>query len=206
ARPLPYFQVREGTLTLPAFYPQLKTLDQVVDVDYFIPGCPPESHQIAAVIGVVLAALRGEMELPPFGSVLGAGDSTVCEECSRRRNVKSIKKFYRIQEIEHIDPELCLLEQGILCNGPATRSGCLSRCPAVNAPCVGCYGPAPDVIDYGARLITSIASVIDSNDPDEIERILDGIPDPRGCFTGSTWRVRCFTRRGPRLVGSKRCK
>jgi len=31
-------------------------------------------------------------------------------------------------------------------------------------------------------LISSFASVIDSNDPDEIERILDGIPDPAGQF------------------------
>ncbi len=181
-RPVPFFRVQEGDLILPAFYPDLRTLDQVVDVDYYIPGCPPESHQIAAVIDAVLAALRGEAELPPKGSVIGAGNSTVCDECSRKRNVKSIKHFYRIQEVEHIDPDLCLLEQGILCNGPATRSGCLSRCPAVNAPCVGCYGPAPDVLDYGARLITSIASVIDSKDPDEIERILDGIPDPAGMF------------------------
>jgi F420-non-reducing hydrogenase small subunit len=38
------------------------------------------------------------------------------------------------------------------------------------------------VIDYGARLMTAIASVIDSNDPDEIDAILDGIPDPAGSF------------------------
>jgi hypothetical protein len=38
------------------------------------------------------------------------------------------------------------------------------------------------VLDYGSRLIASFASVIDSNDPDEIEHILDGIPDPAGQF------------------------
>jgi len=182
ARPQPFYRVREGELTLPAFYPQLKTLDQVVDVDYYIPGCPPESHQIAAVIDAVIAALRGAAELPPPGSVIGVGDSAVCDECPRTRNAKSIKQFYRIQEVQHIDPNLCLLEQGIVCNGPATRSGCLARCPTVNAPCVGCYGPAPGVVDYGGKLISALASVIDSNDPDEIERILDGIPDPAGMF------------------------
>jgi hypothetical protein len=31
-------------------------------------------------------------------------------------------------------------------------------------------------------LMTAVASVIDSNDPDEIEEILDGIPDPAGSF------------------------
>jgi F420-non-reducing hydrogenase small subunit len=44
------------------------------------------------------------------------------------------------------------------------------------------YGPAEGVMDYGARLITAFGSVIDSNDPEEIESILDGIPDPAGQF------------------------
>jgi F420-non-reducing hydrogenase small subunit len=39
------------------------------------------------------------------------------------------------------------------------------------------------VEDYGARLLSAFASVIDSNDPDEIERIIkEGIPDPVGTF------------------------
>ena len=35
-------------------------------------------------------------------------------------------------------------------------------------------------MDYGARLITAFSSVIDAKEPEEIERILDGIPDPTG--------------------------
>jgi F420-non-reducing hydrogenase small subunit len=181
-RPEFNYKALEGELHIPIFYPVLKTLNQVVDVDYYMPGCPPESHQIAAVIDLVISVLKGEAELPPKGTVIGAGLSTVCDECSRERNVKKITQFRRIQEIEEIDPNLCLLEQGLLCNGPATRSGCGALCPGVNGPCVGCYGPAEGVIDYGARLITAIASVIDSRVPDEIERILDGIPDPAGSF------------------------
>jgi F420-non-reducing hydrogenase small subunit len=181
-RPQYSYEMPEGTLYIPAFYPQLRTLDQVVDVDYYMPGCPPESHQIAAVVDLVIAALKGEAELPPKGSVIGAGISTVCEECARKRNVKTIKKFVRIHEVEDLDPELCLLEQGILCNGPATRNGCGALCPSVGAACIGCYGPAEGVIDYGARLMTAVASVIDSDDPDEIDEILDGIVDPAGTF------------------------
>lgn len=30
--------------------------------------------------------------------------------------------------------------------------------------------------------MSAVASVIDSNDPAEIDRILDGIPDPAGMF------------------------
>jgi F420-non-reducing hydrogenase small subunit len=173
-------KVPEGEITIPRFYPVLKTLDQVVDVDYFMPGCPPESHQIAAVVDLVIKVIHDEAELPPKGSVIGAGGSTVCDDCPRERNVKLIKEFKRIQDVEYIDPKLCLLEQGVPCNGPATRQGCGALCPQSSAQCIGCYGPAEGVIDYGARLITAFASVIDANTPEEIDRILDGIPDPAG--------------------------
>ena len=174
-------EMPEGKITIPKFYPVLKTLDQVVDVDYYMPGCPPESHQIAAVVDLVVQVLQGKAGLPPKGSVIGAGNSTVCDECKRARNAKVIKSFERIWSVQ-IDPALCLLEQGIPCNGPATRSGCNARCPTAGAQCIGCYGPAEGVIDYGARLVSAFASVIDSNDPNEIDRIIDGIPDPAGQF------------------------
>jgi F420-non-reducing hydrogenase small subunit len=181
--PQPSYKTPEGEISIPTIYPVLKTLDQVVDVDYYMPGCPPESHQIAAVIDLVIQVLQGKAELPPKGATIGAGNSTVCDECKRTRNVKTIKEFKRIQMTAgEIDPELCLLEQGIPCNGPATRSGCNARCPSAGAQCIGCYGPAEGVIDYGARLMTAFASVIDSNDPEEIDRILDGLVDPSGQF------------------------
>jgi F420-non-reducing hydrogenase small subunit len=106
----------------------------------------------------------------------------VCDDCPRERNVKTIDKFVRIQDLAYVDPNLCLLEQGIPCNGPATRNGCGALCPQAGAQCIGCYGPAEGVIDYGARLMTAFASVIGSNDPEEIESILDGLPDPAGQF------------------------
>ncbi len=175
------FDVPEGEIHIPKILPVLKTLDQVVEVDYYMPGCPPESHQIAAVIDLVVQVLQGKAELPPKGSVIGAGNSTVCDECQRARNVKAIKSFERIWNIAP-DPALCLLEQGIPCNGPATRSGCSARCPAAGAQCIGCYGPAEGVLDYGARLVSAFASVIDAKEPEEIDRILDGLVDPAGQF------------------------
>ncbi|MGE5249336.1 MAG: oxidoreductase [Bacteroidota bacterium] len=171
----------EGEIHLPRILPVLKTLGQVVEVDYRMPGCPPESHQIEAVIDLVIRALHGQAELPPKGSVIGAGTSTVCDECKRARNLKNITSFERIM-LRELDPSLCLLEQGIPCNGPATRSGCTARCPSAGAQCIGCYGPAQGVTDYGARLISAFASVIGSNDPEQIDRVLDGIPDPAGQF------------------------
>lgn len=180
-RPQSYYDMPEGRISIPTLFPILRTLDQVVDVDYYMPGCPPESHQIAAVIDLVVQVLQGKAELPPKGAVIGAGASTVCDDCKRTRGIKKIKKFDRIQ-LQHADPELCLLEQGIPCNGPATRQGCGALCPTAGAQCIGCYGPAEGVIDYGARLVAAFASVIDSNDPVEIDSILDGLVDPAGQF------------------------
>ena len=175
-RPQAVTEVREGQLHLPIFYDTLKTLDQTVEVDYYLPGCPPEADRIWEAIQAVLSG-----QLPPRGSVIGK-DTTVCDECPRQRNVKKIKQFKRTWEVIP-DPELCLLEQGLLCCGIATRAGCGALCPQVNSPCLGCYGPNNDVEDYGARLMSALASVIDSQDPQEIEDIIRrGIPDPIGSF------------------------
>ncbi len=39
--PLPDYMMPEGEIHIPVFYPVLRTLDQVVKVDYYMPGCPP---------------------------------------------------------------------------------------------------------------------------------------------------------------------
>ena len=181
-RPASRTTVPEGELQLPALGSLLRTLDQVVDVDYRMPGCPPETERIAEVLGLLTAALDGKATLPPRGSVVGAGQSTVCDECRRDRGLKHIAQFNRLHELPPLDPSLCLLEQGVPCNGPATRSGCVARCPLAGAPCIGCYGPADGVVDFGARLLSAFASVVDASDPTEIDRILDGLPDPVGQF------------------------
>ncbi len=49
-------------------------------------------------------------------------------------------------------------------------------------PCRGCYGPPPGVKDQGAKLLSAVASVIDADTEEEIERIIDDIPDPIGTF------------------------
>jgi F420-non-reducing hydrogenase small subunit len=49
-------------------------------------------------------------------------------------------------------------------------------------PCRGCYGAAPNVIDQGAKMVSAIGSVIDFQDPAEIDSALDQIADPVGTF------------------------
>jgi len=175
-RPQTKTEVPEGTLHLPVFYDTVKTLGQTVDIDYSLPGCPPEADKIWAAIVAIL-----EGKLPPRGSVIGV-DTTVCDECKRKRSEKKIKKFNRTWQVIP-DEETCLLEQGLVCCGIATRAGCGALCPQVNSPCIGCHGPNDGVDDFGARLMSGLASIIDSNDPDEVERIIhEGIPDPVGSF------------------------
>jgi F420-non-reducing hydrogenase small subunit len=171
-----------GELELPSLEVRLRTLGQVVDVDYSVPGCPPETERIAEVLTAVTAALDGTGPLPPKGSVLGAGNSTVCDECTRERNVKKIKEFRRIQTLAEVDPNLCLLEQGLPCCGPAARDGCGAKCPAAGAPCIGCYGATEGVMDFGARLLSAYASVVEASEPEDIERVLEGLPDTVGQF------------------------
>jgi len=174
-------KVPEGTLHIPNLWNTVRTLPQVVDVDYIIPGCPPQSNQIAAVVDAVVDILKNGKPLPPKGTVLGASDKCCCDECKRQRNVKKIKKFIRPFEIV-TDPEVCLMEQGMICLGPATRSGCGAKCVAAGVPCRGCYGLPSNIRDQGASMASALASVIDSIDEAEVERILDTVADPLGTF------------------------
>jgi F420-non-reducing hydrogenase small subunit len=167
----------EGEVELPEFYESVKCLDQVVDVDYTIPGCPPQARRIWEVIELILSGVP----LPPRGSVIGAGDDTCCDECPRTRQEKRLRGFVRPHEILP-DPDKCLLDQGLVCLGPATRSGCGALCPQAGAPCRGCYGAPPHVRDQGAKMISAIASAIDSTDEAEIEAIVGQIADPLGTF------------------------
>jgi F420-non-reducing hydrogenase small subunit len=170
------FQMPEGEVHIPQLYNTVKTLDQVTEVDYYVPGCPPQAPQIWAVVEAILGG-----NLPPKGSVVGATDKTVCDECKHQREEKRIPRFYRPHEIIP-DPERCLLDQGIICAGPATRGGCGALCPSVGMPCRGCYGPPPNVIDQGAALLSAVSSVVEADTEEEAARIVGQIVDPVGTF------------------------
>jgi F420-non-reducing hydrogenase small subunit len=152
-------------LSLPLFWDTVRALDQVIAVDYYIPGCPPTPT------------------LPVKGSVL-APDHALCIECPRKDTKPErleIQQFHRPSEVE-MDPERCLLAQGVLCLGAATRSGCDARCIKGAMPCTGCFGPTSRVRDYGAKALSSVASLASGNDEAEIEAVFAAIPDPVGTF------------------------
>ena len=176
-------KVKEGTLKIPEFYDTVKTLSQTVEVDYTLPGCPPPVKLIAAAIDAIASN-----NLPPKGSVL-APLKPVCDECPRKRENKKIGKLYRVYE-KTPEPEKCLLEQGILCMGIATRSGCGAKCLTVDSPCTGCGGKAPNVPEQGAAMMTALASILGYDSVEgkekytekEIEDLIGQIKDPTGTF------------------------
>jgi F420-non-reducing hydrogenase small subunit len=165
-------------VTLPGFYDTVRTLDQVTEVDYVVPGCAPTPGIIGTAVSTLLSG-----ELPPRGSVL-APDTALCDECDRKETKPetiSIGEWKRPHQVL-VDEELCLLAQGLVCLGPATRAGCGALCVGANMPCTGCFGPTSRVRDGGGKALAAIASLIGSDDEQEIDRILDGIPDPVGTF------------------------
>ncbi len=172
-------KVEEEELNLPEFYDTVKTLDQTVEVDYYIPGCPPP---VKLIVKAVEAIAKGE--LPPRGSVL-APEKSVCDECPRVRENKKISEIKRVYEIVP-DSKRCLLEQGIICMGPATRAGCEAQCISVNMPCTGCGGPCPNVSEQGAAMMSALSSILGAGEEKEktydAEKLISQVKDPVGTF------------------------
>jgi F420-non-reducing hydrogenase small subunit len=179
-RPQAQTKVPEGgtSVSLPTLDERVKALDQVVEVDYYLPGCPPP---VALLKGALEAILSGK--LPVKGTVL-APDVALCEECPRIGSKPadlSISQLKRPHEVE-LDPETCLLAQGLLCLGPATRSGCGAPCMAANMPCTGSLGPVGRVHDQGGEFMGALGSLLGAEEEEKIGEILDGVVDPAGTF------------------------
>lgn len=174
-------EVNGGVLTLPEFYDTVKTLNQTIPVDYYLPGCPPPPDLI---VNAVMAILTGK--LPAKGSVL-APTKALCDTCPRAKNkpekmsVSQVKRPWQVK----LDPEKCFLLQGVFCYGPATRSGCGETCIKANQPCRGCFGPVDGVVDQGAKGLSMFASILGINDEkkmsdQELQDLIDTIADPAG--------------------------
>ena len=185
------FQAPEGELTLPVLFDTVKTLDQVIDVDYYVPGCPPLQESISQMLKAVADFAYNGVPLPPKGTEIGVTTKTLCEECPRHKENARISHIYEPHEID-VKPDVCLMDQGILCLGPATVGGCGARCTKVGQPCRGCYGPTADVQEHGASVFTAIASMFPIREDDgiigedEIIKIMSEVKDPLGYFYAFT--------------------
>ncbi len=198
-----------GDAALPEAMENVAALPEVVPVDYIVPGCPPPQNFLWALMQCLLGqsglhsrisfAARRLPEavaqavtagvLPPKGSIF-AGEKAVCASCSRVKQEKRFKAYQRPHLLE-LDEGLCLLEQGLLCQGLATREGCGGLCTGVGAPCRGCFGKAEAVYDPGAKLVSAISSTFDSADPEELANIVKDMVDLKGTFYRYTAPSQC---------------
>lgn len=87
-----------------------KACDEVVEVDFKIPGCPINGAEFAQVLR---ALLLGKTPVIP--------DYPVCVECKAKENI-------------------CRYEYGEICLGPIIRAGCGAPCPSAGWRCFGCRG------------------------------------------------------------------
>ncbi|MEF8847508.1 MAG: NADH:ubiquinone oxidoreductase [Candidatus Thermoplasmatota archaeon] len=90
--------------------PRHRALDEIIEVDYVIPGCPIDRDEF---IKVLVALIQGKK--PPIP------DYPVCVECKKRENI-------------------CLFSIGKFCMGPVARAGCGAICPTFGAECEACRG------------------------------------------------------------------
>ena len=147
---------------IPPLTDMVYAVDEVVDVDLYIPGCPMNP-------AIILEALTCLLEGKPFE----LPERSVCDDCPTVRKEKSDVGLKRpLQDAEFTPGEYdtlkCFNEQGILCLGPVTRSGCgkqfngdeqvVPRCVKGFMPCRGCFGP----IREGARPLVDMLTALSS--------------------------------------------
>lgn len=166
-------------LELPELLPRLLPIDRVISVDYYVPGCPPTADVTWKAIETLLSG-----NLPPKGSVIGASEKALCDECPLNETKPDKVLLQDLKRPHQVIPDAtkCLLTQGLLCLGPATRGGCGALCVKARMPCTGCFGPLDRVTDYGAKTASFIGSIIDFQNHEEIEDLIDKLPDPVGTF------------------------
>ncbi len=159
-------------LELPTINNTVQKLDDIVSVDYYIPGCAPNPDLLMAGIQAILSG-----NLPPVGSVLSP-NRNMCDSCPKERKEEKImvKEFKRYYEIIP-DEDQCLLEQGLMCLGPVTRIGCGELCMKANMPCRGCYGPTDQIEDMGTKYASALATIWYETNEEDIDRIVRSIPN-----------------------------
>ena len=119
-----------------------------VDVDYYIPGCPPMPFLIVHSLKSIVS-----------GKTPIRYQSVVCTECHRKIVPAKLDRLYEIYEKE-TDPELCLVSQGFVCLGSLTREGCGAPCPRAGFTCFGCRGPADSLLYRSRDIYTFLVKVI----------------------------------------------
>jgi len=144
---------------LPPLTDRVYAVSEVAPVDMMLPGCPTTPEMVA---GALLALLEGRPFTLPGKSV--------CEECPLIREKKAVSVLKRRLEAAAFTPgrplsEMrCFMEQGFLCVGPATRSGCggsdgTPRCIRAYMPCEGCFGPLSEKANPMVDMMGALSTI-----------------------------------------------
>ena len=143
---------KEYTLIDTGRLPELKDLMypicNFVDVDYYIPGCPPMPFLIIHSLKSIVS-----------GKTPMRHQSVVCTECHRKIVPAKLDRLYGVYEKE-VNPELCLVSQGFVCLGSLTREGCGAPCPRAGFTCFGCRGPADSLLYRSRDIYALLVKVI----------------------------------------------
>jgi F420-non-reducing hydrogenase small subunit len=125
---------KEPTEHVPGFEDYIINVKKIIDVDVFIPGCPPTTDNIIAAVSYLLT-LVGE------GPANLNKNSSVCEKC----------ELYK---------KGCYLDQKLLCYGPITAAGCEEMCPNNGDICYGCFRPTTKPNNKAKQLKELIDDII----------------------------------------------
>ncbi|MGA2003365.1 MAG: hypothetical protein ABSG70_08285 [Terriglobales bacterium] len=145
---------------VPALTDRVYALQEVIKVDAYLPGCPTTPEMVA---GALIALLEGK-PLPQLST------KSVCDECPTKREKKAVSTLKRRLEAPEFTPGAplsemrCLMEQGFLCDGPATRGGCggsetTPRCIRAYMPCEGCFGPMTEKANPMVDMMGALSSI-----------------------------------------------
>lgn len=91
-----------------------RPIDALIQVDYYVRGCPPITAELLKVVKALLLSKKPEIPNYP-----------VCTECKMAGNV-------------------CVFERGMTCLGPVIRAGCGAICVTSGRHCWGCRGLVDD--------------------------------------------------------------
>ena len=155
------FLSQEERIHLPRLLPRSQPIDDFIDVDIYLPGCPPTPE-------LFMALLLEKEDFKP--------SKTVCQECGRKKIPGMKPEHFLGFQTGEVLPDICLINQGYPCVGTSTRGGCNALCTKPGHPCVGCRGPSDAFIEKDSNAwLSSIQRVFEKMtdiSPEEIYEIL----------------------------------
>ena len=121
-------------------------LDSVIDVDLYLPGCPPHPAFVFEALSALVEGRQPEVNR-----------RSVCAKCKRKMEKTDVSEIKTNSE-GFPNADQCFLSQGYSCMGSVTIDRCLAPCPANGVPCTGCAGATMQILTEPNRDIrTEIA-------------------------------------------------